>query len=131
MYLQSFSSWALLAPRLALGIIFLVHGKQKWGMWRAQPSLEMSPGMLNIMRFLSIMEPLGAIAVISGFLTQFAALGLALIMMGAIWFKMRVWKAGFTGVGGWELDFMNLATCILLIVVGAGSVSLDRVLFNL
>lgn len=131
MYLQSFGDWALLAPRIALGIIFFVHGKQKWGMWRAQPSPEMSSGMLNVMRFLSIMEPLGAIAVISGFLTQFAALGLALVMMGAIWFKIRIWKVGFTGVNGWELDFMNISTCILLIIVGAGNVSLDRLLFNL
>lgn len=131
--LQNLSDWGVLVLRLALGSVFLAHGLSKWGTWKMQPGEQMSGGMLNTMRFLSIAEPLGATAVMFGFLTQVAALGLACVMLGAIWMKARVWKTGFMVMasGGWEFDLMNLASAIVLILGGAGSFSIDRVLFGL
>lgn len=131
--LQSYSDWGTLILRLALGTVFLAHGVPKWRMWKMQPGEQMSGGMLNTLRFLSIAEPLGGIAIVFGFLTQVAALGLALIMCGAIWMKARVWKTGFKVEtnAGWEFDMMNLASAVLLLLAGAGSISLDRVLFGL
>lgn len=126
--LHQYSDYGLLVLRIALGVIFLVHGTMKWAMWKMQPSAQMSGGMINVMKFLSIVEPLGAIAILAGFLTQFAALGLAIIMLGAIYMKITAWKFPFFSQTntGWEFDFMNLAGLIMLILAGGGAYALDQ-----
>jgi putative oxidoreductase len=129
--LHHLSDWALLALRLGVGVTFLVHGIQKSAMWKMQPSAQLPAGMLSILRLLSIVEPLGATAVLVGFLTQAAAAGLAIIMLGAIRLKAVQMHRHFTGDGGWELDFMLLAAAIALFISGAGKLSLDRVLLGM
>lgn len=123
--------WALVALRVGLGVIFLVHGTQKWAMWKMQPSAQLPPGLLSILRLLSIVEPLGGVAVLVGFLTQPAAAGLAVIMLGAIRFKAVQMRKGFTGDGGWEFDFILLAATVALLLTGAGGLSVDRLLWGL
>src|SRR5437899_2052373 len=82
--LHRFSDVALLLLRLALGTVFLVHGLPKRHLWKAQPSPQMPAGMLRNLRILSIAEPAGALGLIFGFLTQLAALGLCVSMLGAL-----------------------------------------------
>src|SRR5256885_540636 len=108
--LHQFADLALLALRIALGIIFIVHGLHKRGLWKAQPSAQMPAGLLNTLRFLSIAEPAGGIAVLFGFLTQLAALGLSLSMIGALNFLITKVHRKFTGdnVAGWEFEFLLL-----------------------
>jgi len=129
--LHHLSDWALFALRLGVGASFLAHGLQKSAMWKMQPSAQMPAGMLSILRLLSIVEPLGAVAVLVGFLTQPAAAGFAIIMLGAIRLKAVQMHRGFTGDGGWELDFMLLAAAVALFISGAGRLSLDRVLLRM
>jgi len=126
-----FYNLGLLSLRIAVGLIFLVHGFQKRIMWKMQPSEQMPPKMLAMMRFLSIVEPLGGIAVLVGFLTRLAALGLGIIMIGAIVVKRKVMKVPFVASDklGWEFDFLILAAAISLFIFGAGTISLDRFLF--
>ncbi len=121
-------NWALLALRIAVGVIFIVHGLQKQAMWKMQPTAQLPAPMIRLLRFLSIVEPLGGAAMIAGFLTRPAAIGLAIIMIGAINLKAREMHRGFTGDGGWELDFMVLAANVALLLLGAGAWSLDGVL---
>lgn len=130
--LHQLSDIGLIALRIAVGVIFLVHGTQKWAMWQMQPSAQMPAGMLAMMKFLSIVEPLGGLAVIIGFLTQLAAAGLGLIMIGAIGLKVGMMKVPFTANDklGWEYDFIILAAVIALFFSGAGSVALDRAFFG-
>lgn len=128
--LQPLRDWGILALRLGVGVTFLVHGAQKWAMWTMQPSAQLPASMLSIIRLLSIAEPLGGVAVLAGFLTQPAALGFAIIMLGAINLKARQMHRTFTGDGGWELDFVLLGATIALMLLGAGRLSLDRVLFG-
>jgi len=129
--LHHFSNWGLLALRLGVGITFLVHGSQKRAMWRMQPSAQMPASMLSLLRTLSIAEPLGGVATVVGFLTQAAAAGFIVVMLGAIRLKMTQWHKGFTGEGGWEFEFLLLVGAIALLFLGAGKFSLDRWLLRI
>lgn len=114
--------------RLAVGGIFLFHGIAKWQMWGIAPSDQMSASMLTIMKILSIAEPLGGAALVLGFLTRYAAIGLSIIMLGAIYFKVYVWGMTFSMQNGlgWEFDLVLLAASLCLLFIGAGKYSLDR-----
>ncbi len=127
--MHKYSDWGLLALRLALGAVFLYHGSQKWGLWSAAPE-GMDSSTLMLMKFLSVVEPLGGLALVLGVLTQWAALGLAIIMVGAIYFKMNVMGVGFAEQQGtgWEFDLVILAGLIMLWLRGAGTYALDRMM---
>ena len=79
-----FINWGILALRIGVGVIFLIHGIQKRVMWKTQPSEKLSSGMLSVLRLLSIAEPLGGAAILVGFLTRPAAAGICIIMVGGI-----------------------------------------------
>jgi putative oxidoreductase len=125
------SDWALVVLRIGVGVTFLVQGVLKWPMWKAQPSPQLPASLLSIIRLLSIAEPLGGVAVLVGFLTQPAAAGFVIVMLGAIRLKAGQMKKAFSGDGGWELDFVLLAAAIALVILGAGALSLDHVLLGL
>ncbi|MCH7758974.1 DoxX family protein [Patescibacteria group bacterium] len=131
--LYQLNDLGILVLRIVLGVIFLVHGISKFAMWKMQPSEQMPKNMLTMMRFLSIVESLGGLAVLAGFLTQFAALGLGVIMIGALVFKIGIWKAPFTAQDklGWEYDLILLAVSFALFISGPGSLSVDRIFFGL
>ncbi len=128
--LDRYQDWALLGLRLAVAAVFMYHGHQKWALWGAEPSAQMGEGMLYLMRFLSVVEPLGGLALALGFLTRWAGLGFAIIMLGAIHTKVSVWGIGFASSKGtgWEFDLVLLAAALLLMAAGAGRLALDRVL---
>lgn len=127
--MMSLTDYSLLFLRLVIAAIFYVHSHGKNGFWKMKPSPEMSAGRINFMRFISVAEMLGALALVLGFLTQFAAIGLGIIMCGAIYMKAKVWKTGFKadGATGWEFDLMILAGCVALLALGGGAISLDRI----
>ncbi len=116
------SDFSLLLLRVAIGAIFLVHGLGKRKMWQMQPSAQMSAGMISLMKLLSVVEPLGGAAVLLGFLTNWAAMGLGIIMLGAIWLKISKWKVPFSATDkmGWEFDLLILAALIVLLAYGPG-----------
>jgi len=127
------SDVALLLLRIGLGSVFIVHGTHKQRLWKVQPSTQMPAGMLNTLRFLSIAEPAGALGVLLGFLTRFAAIGLALVMLGAIRLLITKVHRKFTGenVAGWEFEYMLLLVAIALALLGGGKYALDRVVFGM
>lgn len=117
----------LLVLRVALGSIFFVHGRSKWRLWRGKPT-DMPGHMHNLLRFASILETVGSLLVLFGLYTQIDAALLAIVMLGALYFKLFVWKVPFTlpDRAGWEFDFILLASLTMLILVGGGAYSLDR-----
>lgn len=131
--MHGLSDIALLLLRIGLGSVFLVHGLEKRKLWKAQPSNQMPPGFLRTLRFLSFAEPLGGLAVLVGFLTQIAALGLALVMLGALQFLIVRAHKKFKGenVAGWEFEFLLLIIAIALAVLGGGRFALDRIVFGI
>jgi putative oxidoreductase len=129
--LHRLNDWALLVLRLGVGMVFLVHGLQKRALWKVQPSAQLSTGTLSLLRVLSIAEPLGALSVLSGLLTQLAAAGFVIVMLGAIRLKAVRERRGFTGEGGWEFEFLLLCGAAALLILGAGRWSLDRAVLGL
>ena len=89
------SDLALLLLRIGLGTVFLVHGTGKRKLWKVQPSAQLPAGLLRTLRLLTIAEPAGGLAVLVGFLIRPAALGLALVMLGALRFLIvKAHRAG-------------------------------------
>jgi len=118
--------WALLLMRLMVGAIFITSG---WGhvsktAERAR-SIEMSEGFT---RFLGIAELAGGLGVVFGVLTQLAAIGLILVMSGAIYKKIAVWHTGFWGekASGWHYDLMLVIMNLVIIATGGGEWVLMR-----
>jgi len=117
---------ALLVVRLIVGVIFLYAAYAKIPLWSFTPE-GMTEAMINLMKFLTVVEFLGGTALVIGFLTKWAARGLAVIMVGAVLvmqFMMQVGFATATGAG-WNFPLAVLAGCITLMVFGAGSWSVD------
>ena len=104
--------------RVAIACIFLAHGYMKFSNFDSLPTL---------MKILAIAEPLGGIAMLIGLLTRWAALGLSIIMLGAIYMKITAMGIGYTGGpgAGWEFDLLILASCIMMMTMGAGKWSMD------
>lgn len=119
------ASWTILALRLVLGIIFLVHGRAKRAMWKMSPSEQMSAGMIKLMRILSIIEPIAGILMILGLFTHLSALAMGIIMLGALRYKIAVWKMPFMAQNntGWEFDLLILASALVIFVAGPGALS--------
>lgn len=117
--LSKHSDWALLVLRLAIGIIFLYAGINKWQMEDAN----------TVMTILKFAEPIGGIALILGVLTQLASAGFIIIMLGAIYAKATgFYQAPFDLLGtfqSWQIDLMLLAGSIALLIMGAGKISVD------
>jgi len=118
---------APLVLRLFLAAIFIYHGlpKIKGGKQMAQAMGKPQMGIFMVL--LGTAETLGGIAAAVGFLTQIAAAGFIIVMLGAIYMKATLWKTGFTSqkTTGWEFDFMILGAAIALLLLGAGTISVD------
>lgn len=121
-----FQDTALLLLRISIAAIFLAAGYAKFGFWSALPA-GMTAGTANLMKLLSIVEPLGGIALLAGFLTRWAAAGLAIIMVGAIFIMQFTMGVGFmTAQGpGWSFPLLVLSGCLVLIAFGAGRWSVE------
>ena len=131
-------SFGLLLLRLALGAIFFAHGAQKVMGWWGGPGIEvfaqhvMSMGMPHFMAYVAAYaELLGGVAVIIGFLTRLACLGLASNMAVAIW-KVHLANGFFLnwflvpGKGhGFEYAMALMAMSLCLLFTGAGKISID------
>jgi putative oxidoreductase len=119
-WLYGFSDIALLLMRVLVGVVFISSG------WRhiqdpveRGKSIGMSPAFT---RFLGLVELAGGLGVAIGILTQLAALGLILIMFGAIQRKIFVWKTGFWGKhsDGWHYDLLFVLMCLVIATTGGG-----------
>jgi putative oxidoreductase len=119
-WLYGYSDAALLLMRILVGVVFVASGWKhaKNPVERGQ-SIGMSPG---ITRFLGVAEMAGGLGVALGVLTQYAALGLILIMFGAIYKKIVAWHIGFWGKhgDGWHYDLLFVAMCLVIATTGGG-----------
>jgi putative oxidoreductase len=119
-WLAQFSDVALLLMRVLVGVVFITSGWRhtKDPITRAK-SIGLSPGFT---RFLGIAELAGGLGVAIGVVPRLAALGLILIMLGAIQRKMFVWHTGFWGKSsdGWHYDLLFVTMCLVIATTGGG-----------
>ena len=122
--LQAYHDWGLLALRVVVAIIFIYHAWPKLKMPEA-----MAQGMnwsKGAVRLLGLVEMLGALGVGLGINTQWAALLLGLVMIGAIKYKFLKWHTPFSAHDkmGWEFDLILLASALFILLHGAGEFAL-------
>jgi putative oxidoreductase len=118
--LAAYTDWALLAMRLVVATVFVRSG---WN-HATDPvargkSIGASPAFARV---LGIAEIAGGLGVALGILIQPAAIGLILVMLGAIGKKIFVWKTGFWGekASGWHYDLMLAVTNLVILTTGGG-----------
>jgi putative oxidoreductase len=119
--LLPYADLALLLMRLLVGAVFVTSG---WSHVRDPvargKSIGLPPGPT---RLLGLAEIAGGLGVALGVLTQLAALGLILVMLGAISKKMFEWRTGFWGkhgTDGWHYDLLFVAMCLVVAATGGG-----------
>lgn len=112
--------WGLLLLRLMVAVVFLDSGRNHLSNpAERSKSIGASTGFTV---FLGTAEVLGGLGVALGILTQLAATGLILIMLGAIQKKVFVWKIGFWGgrAYGWHYDLMLLVMNFVIVTTDGG-----------
>lgn len=111
---------ALLLLRLSVGATFIVHGMMKWATFEVPPT-----SMIDIViKALAILEPLAGAMLIIGMAVDVAAIGLAVVMLGAIATKFGQ-GGGFIGKNAWEFECVLLAASVILASLGPGAWSFD------
>jgi putative oxidoreductase len=121
--LARFTDFGLLLLRLMAGLVFVTSG---YSDLRSPEERAQSIGMSKAFTvLLGIAEVAGGLGVAAGVLTQLAAMGLILIMLGAIGKKIFVWHTGFWGdkSSGWHYDLIFiLMNLVILFTDGGGYV---------
>jgi putative oxidoreductase len=119
--LVEYTDVALLLMRLLVGWVFFESGlSHARDPVKRGESIGMSPGFA---RFLGFAEMAGGVGVAVGILTQLAALGLILVMFGAIQKKLFVWHTGFWGThgtDGWHYDLLFVAMNLVIVATDGG-----------
>ena len=125
--LEHYTDWSLLLLRLMVALVF---GTSGFGHLKAPRQRAESIGMsVGFTVFLGLAEVAAALGLAAGVLTQWAALGLILIMIGAIAKKIFVWKTGFWGekASGWHYDLLFIVMNLVILCSGGGRIALMAV----
>jgi putative oxidoreductase len=135
--------WVITIARMVLGAVFFAHGAQLALGWFGGAGLQ---GTLRVFReqlripaplaLLSVAaEFLGGLGLIVGLLSRIAALGIAVVMIVAL-FAVH-WKFGFfmNWYGdkrghGIEYHVLVLVLALVVMIKGGGAFSLDQILYQ-
>jgi putative oxidoreductase len=119
--LARFTDAGLLLSRLMVALVFITSG---FGHLKNPPARAKSLGLpVAFTIFLGAAEVAGGLGVAFGVLTQLAAFGLILIMLGAIQKKIFVWHTGFWGekASGWHYDLIFVLINLLIAFTDGGA----------
>ncbi len=118
--LAQFTGLSLLLLRLMVAAVFVASG---WTHFKDPTGRAKTIGMTPAFTiFLGVAELAGGLGVAFGVLTQLAAIGLILLMMGAIQKKIFVWHTGFWGenASGWHYDLMLVLMNLVIACTDGG-----------
>jgi putative oxidoreductase len=118
--LSAYTDYGLLLMRVLVGAIYIDSGYLDLkNLDDRSKSNGLSKGL---MMFIAIAEVAGGIAVVVGTLQQLAAVGLILIMVGAIQKKIVAWKTGFWGGSspGWYYESTLISTLLVILFTNGG-----------
>jgi len=125
-HLTQLTDYGLLFLRIMVGATYINSGYRDLKDPDARSkSIEMSKGFII---FLAVAEIAGGAGVILGVLQQLAAIGLVLIMLGAIQKKIFVWKTGFWGNDGfgWSYELTLISMLLIILFTDGGKFVLVR-----
>jgi putative oxidoreductase len=118
--LLQFSDVALVCLRLMVAVVFFDSGRRHASdpVGRGE-SIGLRPG---VTRLLGLAQMAAALGLALGVFAQVAALGLILIMLGAIHKKLFVWHTGFWGdkTYGWHYDLLFVVANLVILTTGGG-----------
>jgi putative oxidoreductase len=134
------NDYVLMFTRLLLGVVFFAHGAQKALGWFGGYGFSGTVGAFTqagmpvaLALFVIFVEFLGGLSMIFGLFSRLAGLGITALMLGAIatvhhkfgffmnWFGQQKGE-------GYEFHLLAIALAILILVRGAGALSLDRLI---
>jgi putative oxidoreductase len=124
--LAQFTDLSLLLLRLMVAAVFMTSGWSHVSDPKGRgKSIGMSPAFTT---FLGAAELAGGLGLVFGVLTQLAAIGLILLMLGAIQKKIFVWHTGFWGEksSGWHYDLMLILMNVVIVCTSGGKYALWR-----
>ena len=125
--LAQFTDIAFLLLRLMVGVVFITSGyKHLKDPATRGKDIGMSKSFTI---FLGAAESAGSLGVISGVLAQLAAIGLILLMLGAIQKKIFTWHTGFwgkSGTNGWSYETMLVVMNLVIVTTGGGNLTLTH-----
>lgn len=123
--------WGLFPLRLAVGLIFLMHGGQKLFVFGLAGTADIM-GKLGIplpalaAAIVIAAELLGGLAIIVGLYGRWAGAALAIEMLVAI--PVARLRGGFFAPYGFEFEFALLGACLTFAAFGTGGASLERLI---
>ncbi len=123
---MAYADWSLLLLRLMLALVF---GASGFNHLKQPKERAASIGMsVPFTVFLGAAESAGAIGLAVGLMAQWAALGLILLMLGAIYKKVAEWKTGFWGEKsmGWHYEVLMIVMSLVIVTMGPGRYALVR-----
>lgn len=127
MTLEYFSQWkkqSTMLLRIAVGVLFVVHGAMKFG-WVGAMGLAKTAGFFAnigipapavLAPLVAGLEVVGGLMLVIGLLSRFAALWFAVEMAITTLLHIFVIKTNY--VGAWELDTVLLAASLVLLSHG-------------
>ena len=131
--------------RVMLGLVIFPHGAQKLFGWFGGPGFEATMtrmtevgGIPTVFAFLAIMaEVLGSLGLIVGFLTRIASFGVTVVQVFAVilvngsnGFFMNWTGSMPAGSEGYEFQILSIAMGVAVLIMGAGALSADRLLYS-
>jgi putative oxidoreductase len=123
---MQYTDWSLFLLRVVVALVFGTSGYSHLKSPRERAASIGMPVPFTI--FLGAAELAGATALVIGFLTQWAALGLILTMFGAIYKKVAEWNTGFWGEKsmGWHYEVLFIAMNLVILTTGGGRIAIMR-----
>ena len=137
------ADWILTVARLVVGVVFFAHGAQKVLGWFGgsgfNATMQVFTQQLRIPVPIAVLvilaEFLGGMGLIVGLLSRIAALGVILTMIGAIAMVNRHHGLFMDWYGtrrghGFEYHLLAIALALVVVIKGAGPVSVDYFLYQ-